>query len=270
MQLPKISIVTPSYNQADFLETTIDSILSQNYPNLEYIIIDGGSTDGSVDIIRRYSKSLTYWCSEKDRGQSHAINKGFSRCTGTLFNWINSDDALVPGALNNLADAYLKDPDNPLYVGHHIRTDEMGRILKISTAPRKNVVSPSNWIFSFGQQSTFISSDVFRCMDGVNEDLFIIMDIDLYYRILKTYSRFHRINAFIGMIRTHAQAKGETQKVLWGRELPAAWNRYNITKRRRKFYEIRMRLLKALDGSYVLSLYYTMKWKKKLFDSVTC
>jgi glycosyltransferase involved in cell wall biosynthesis len=269
MQLPKISIVTPSYNQADFLETTINSILSQNYPNLEYIIIDGGSTDGSIDIIRRHSKALSYWCSEKDRGQSHAINKGFSRCTGTLFNWINSDDALVPGALKNLADAYLKDRNSSLYIGHHIRTDEKGRISKISTAPRNIVVSPSNWVFSFSQPSTFISSDVFRFLDGVNEDLSAIMDTDLYYRILKIYSRFNRINAFIGMIRTHAQAKGEAQKYLWDKELPAAWNRYMITKRQRMFYELRMRLLKTIDGSYALSLFYTMKWKNKFFYSVT-
>ena len=105
MREPKISIVTPSYNQANFIEACIESILSQNYQNLEYIIIDGGSTDASVEIIRKYSKYLKYWCSEKDRGQSHAINKGFARCAGTLFNWINSDDALVPSALKNLADA---------------------------------------------------------------------------------------------------------------------------------------------------------------------
>lgn len=270
MQLPKISIVTPSYNQADYLETTIESILSQNYPNLEYIIIDGGSTDGSTNIIRRHSRALAYWCSEKDRGQSHAINKGFSICTGTLFNWINSDDALVPGALNNLANAYLKEPNSPLYLGHHIRTDEIGRILKISSAPRKFVVSPSNWVFSFSQPSTFISSSVFKSMDGVAENLMAIMDTDLYYRILKNYNGFYRINAFIGMIRTHAQAKGVAQKYLWDKELPAAWNRYRITKRQRMLYELRMRLLKTIDGSYALSLYYTMKWKNKLFSSVTC
>src|SRR5579885_3553995 len=89
---PRISIVTPSYNQGQFIEETIRSVLLQGYPDLEYIVIDGGSTDQSVEIIRKYERWLTYWVSEKDRGQAHAINKGFSSVTGELFNWINSDD----------------------------------------------------------------------------------------------------------------------------------------------------------------------------------
>lgn len=106
---PKISIVTPSYNQADFIEETILSIISQNYPNLEYIIIDGGSTDGSVEIIKKYEKHLKYWISEPDKGQWDAILKGLAHCTGELFNWINSDDLLVAGSLDNIASGYSTD-----------------------------------------------------------------------------------------------------------------------------------------------------------------
>jgi glycosyltransferase involved in cell wall biosynthesis len=96
---PKISIITPSYNQGQYLEQTILSVINQQYPNLEYIIIDGGSTDNSVEIIKKYEKYLTYWVSEKDNGQSHAINKGLEKCTGDIFNWINSDDYLAENSL---------------------------------------------------------------------------------------------------------------------------------------------------------------------------
>jgi len=100
---PKISVVTPSYNQAQFLEDTIQSILSQNYPNLEYIIIDGGSTDGSLDIIKKYAHHLHYWCSEPDAGQYDAINKGFKHATGEVMAWLNSDDMYFPWTLKTVA-----------------------------------------------------------------------------------------------------------------------------------------------------------------------
>ena len=100
---PKISIVTPSFNQGQFIEETIRSVLDQDYPNLEYLVIDGGSTDQTIDIIRKYETQLSYWESEKDRGQVHAINKGLARATGDIFAYINSDDIYLPGTFATVA-----------------------------------------------------------------------------------------------------------------------------------------------------------------------
>src|SRR5215831_1246876 len=106
---PRISVITPSFNQQRFIEQTIRSVLLQKYPNLEYIIIDGGSTDGSIDIIKKYEPHLTYWESQRDRGQSHAINKGFARATGEILCWLNSDDYYLSGALHTVAKALSRD-----------------------------------------------------------------------------------------------------------------------------------------------------------------
>ena len=127
-RLPKISIVTPSYNQAQFLEETILSVLTQNYPNVEYIIIDGGSTDGSVDIIRKYEARLAYWVSEPDAGLYDAINKGFSKATGEIMAWLNSDDKYTPWAFQVVGDIFSTFSEIEwLTTMYPLRWDEFGR-----------------------------------------------------------------------------------------------------------------------------------------------
>lgn len=121
---PKITVVTPSYNQAIYLERTILSILNQNYPNLEYIIMDGGSTDDSVEVIKKYEKYITYWESGKDGGQAAAINKGFKMATGDLVTFQNSDDVFVQGAFELVAKSYLSNPENSFFYGNVVMIDE--------------------------------------------------------------------------------------------------------------------------------------------------
>ena len=127
---PKITVITPSFNQAEFLERTIKSVLDQNYPNLEYIIMDGGSTDGSVEIIQKYEKYLKFWASEKDNGQSHAINKGLKIATGEWVSWQNSDDIYYPGAFKSAAVAAQTHPEVGLIIGDVNLIDEKDRLIR--------------------------------------------------------------------------------------------------------------------------------------------
>src|SRR5688572_20955810 len=129
MAYPKISIVTPCYNQVHFIEECMRSILDQNYPNLEYIIIDGGSTDGTVDLIRKYEKHLAYWVSEKDSGLYHALHKGFSRSTGDIMGWLNSDDILHRQSLYVIADIFTNHKEVRWLQGYPTVIDDLGRII---------------------------------------------------------------------------------------------------------------------------------------------
>jgi len=130
-QIPKISIVTPSFNQGEFLEDAIRSVVTQNYPNLEYVIVDGGSTDGSVDIITKYEKELTYWISEPDGGQYDAINRGFSKTTGDIMAWLNSDDKYTPWAFAVVGDVFSTLPEIEwLTTLYPLTWDECGRATK--------------------------------------------------------------------------------------------------------------------------------------------
>ncbi|RXN93258.1 glycosyltransferase [Achromobacter aloeverae] len=181
--LPKITIVTPSYNQARFLERTMLSVLNQGYPKLEYIVIDGGSTDGSVDIIRKYEKYLTYWESEPDRGQSHAINKGFALATGDYIGWQNSDDLYFPGALIRLGRAAARRRP-PLINGHLFIANADNQIFRqVYYTPmdrRKLTVVKA----SIPNQVALFRRDVLQRHGFLKEEMRYCMDLELWSRLL--------------------------------------------------------------------------------------
>jgi glycosyltransferase involved in cell wall biosynthesis len=183
MTYPKISIVTPSFNQAKYLEQTICSVLDQGYPNLEYIVIDGGSTDGSVEIIKKYADRLTYWVSEKDHGQSHAINKGFSRGTGKIFAWINSDDYFYLGALDTAARAFAAHPESSMVTGIADCLDG-DDLYRVQVAPVVTHESYAERKVGIAQPSTFFKADLFRAVGGLDESLHYVMDLDLWLKML--------------------------------------------------------------------------------------
>ena len=183
MTYPKISIVTPSFNQGKYLEETILSILNQKYPNLEYIIIDGGSTDNSVEIIKKYKKHLAYWVSEKDNGQSDAINKGLQRVTGDLFNWINSDDYLEEKSLFRVAETYDTNPEKKIFCFglYYLRGN------KKELFRQKNIPADSMQCFCepvISQPSTFFSTSAIRKTGSINALLHYSMDYELWLKFM--------------------------------------------------------------------------------------
>lgn len=185
-QLPKISIITPSYNQGQFIEETILSVINQNYPNLEYIIIDGGSTDNTVEIIKKYEKHLTYWCSEKDKGQSDAINKGFKRATGDVINWLNSDDYYQPETLLKVGKAFV-DKNVNVYCGtcklFGIGVDHFSNGTDVYWG---NLEKTLAWA-RIDQPETFFRRTCLEQIGWVDERFHYLMDREMWFRYLLVY-----------------------------------------------------------------------------------
>jgi len=224
---PRISIVTPSYNQAQYLEKTIQSILNQNYPNLEYIVIDGGSTDNSVDIIKHYENNLAYWISEKDSGQSHAINKGLNKCTGEVFNWINSDDFLEPQSLLKIAEAYNKHPEASAWIGAVRRLTPDGRTINIvfpNSLEAENIGLNYNGR-QFYQPGGFFNRQRVVQSGGVDTSLHYAMDFDLYLRLLQQ-GVFVKGEGIWANALIHSNAKTQKDRDDLFHELIAIQNNY--------------------------------------------
>jgi len=217
-QLPIISIVTPSFNQGQYLEETILSVLNQDYPALEFFIIDGGSTDGSVEIIKKYAHRLTYWESKPDRGQSHGINKGFRMASGEIVAWLNSDDLLAPGALKVVAQAWQKNPRLGLISGQTEIIDQAGKPTGNVFGSEPNVInsllSSENPV---SQPSTFFSTSALKEVGFLDETLHMSMDWDLWLRIGARYPTLF-IPKMLSKSRNWEMTKTRTQLVRSGPE----------------------------------------------------
>lgn len=184
MELPKITIITPSYNQGQYLEQTILSVIEQGYPNLEYIIIDGGSTDNSVEIIKKYEDRISYWISEKDRGQSDAINKGLKRATGEIVNWLNSDDFYFPDTLYTVA-AFFSDPGVYAVCGRSrvFKPDGQEYIAPASFVDASSLLSTLCHAH-IEQPATFFRKNALEKMGPLSQQLHYVMDKEWWLKYL--------------------------------------------------------------------------------------
>jgi glycosyltransferase involved in cell wall biosynthesis len=228
---PKISIVTPSYNQGRFIEETIRSVLLQGYPNLEYVIMDGGSTDDTVEIIRKYEPWLTHWTSEKDHGQSHAINKGWSLAKGEIVAWINSDDTYAAGSFEKVAEYFLTQPSVAMVYGDCNIIDEKGSFAKSCPTTEFNLKDLVSNKWFIPQQATFIRRNALDAVGGIREDLHLVMDWEFWLRIALNGYSIQYLPVPLACFRTWGEAKTSSQSERSAQEKISVLDDYFSTER---------------------------------------
>ncbi|HEX6985763.1 MAG TPA: glycosyltransferase family 2 protein [Planctomycetaceae bacterium] len=202
---PSIAIVTPSYNQARFLGRTIESVLSQGYPRLEYFVQDGGSGDGSTDVLRRYDGRLG-WVSERDKGQADAINRGFARTAGEVMAWLNSDDLLLPGTLAYVGRFFAENPGVDVIYGHRVLIDQDDREIGRWVVPPHDG-DALRWVDTVPQETMFWRRRLWERVGGIDASFQFAMDWDLILRFLDADAKFVRVPRFLGAFRVHQDQK---------------------------------------------------------------
>jgi glycosyltransferase involved in cell wall biosynthesis len=257
---PRISIVTPSYNQARFLEKTIRSVLDQEYPNLEYIVMDGGSDDGSVEILRRYSNRLTYWRSSRDDGQADAIKRGFTLATGDILGWVNSDDFLLPGSLEHVAHQFKQHRGADFLAGGFVPIDENGRVTWCFWPVTPTFERLLLMGFYVGQPACFWTRRGYDSAGGIDPSFHFAMDGDLFLRILRC-GKAISTTQLLACFRSHGASKSATLQDVNEAErtrIHDRWNYASLMRTRGNQEYIRWRLLSVLRrGPQLLRL-----WKR--------
>ncbi len=252
----RVSIVTPSFNQASFLEEAMRSVLEQDYEDLEYILVDGGSTDGSLDIIRKYQGRLSWWVSEKDQGQAEAINKGFAHAHGEVLAWLNSDDAYLPGAVRAAVAALDANPDAGMVYGNTVAVDESGQ--RINALTYRQLSLEDLLCFQIiGQPAVFMRRAAFEAAGAVDPRLHLLLDHQLWIKIAARGPIVHTDETWAAA-RFHPGAKNraraaefgrEAFEVLaWAREEPALTTSLQRVARRARASAYRVNARYLLDG----------------------
>lgn len=250
--LPRISLVTPSYNQAAFLEATIQSVLAQNYPNLEYMVFDGGSTDGSVEILRRYENHFAYWTSERDAGQSDALNRGFARATGEIFGWLNSDDVLLPNALQTIGAYFAQHRECDFVAGDgiFINADGSRELFYVRAAAytfRDLLHYDADKYLP--QPSVFFTRRAFAAVGGLDVSLRYGMDLDLWLRMRRQFE-LHYIPNCLAQMRLHGDAKSQHAEHAALRAvmhvIARHWGRESVRERAQLFWGLRAMMAREM------------------------
>jgi len=218
---PLVSIITPSFNQGKFLEETIQSVLGQDYGRVEYILIDGASTDNSLDIIRKYSDRLSYWVSEPDQGQAQAINKGLKQAKGNILGWLNSDDVLLPGTIRRSVEILQAHPEVDVIYGRLERMDDLGKPVPTPILPKDRVeFNLGNMLeeCTVNQAGAFWRREIMEKVGLLNESLCYVMDYEYWIRIAIAGGRFKRLPETTARFRLSKDSKTVGQALPMARE----------------------------------------------------
>ena len=202
-----VSIITPSYNQSEFLRETISSVLGQTYPSIEYSIVDGGSTDGSLALIKRYADRLAWWVSEKDAGQTDALNKGFARAKGEIFAWINSDDTYEPGAVAAAVEYLRAHPEVGLVYGDASYIDGRGRVIGKFPAGQTDYTRLRRGYVHIPQQAAFFRAELWHELGPLDPSFYFAMDYDLWVRIASKTKIHYEAGQTWANFRLHSSGK---------------------------------------------------------------
>ena len=211
-----VSVITPSFNQARYLEAAIQSVLGQDYPRIEFILIDGASTDGSVEIIKKHESGLAYWVSEKDSGQAEAINKGLARATGEIVAWLNSDDYYLPEAVSSVVKVFEENPDVVMVYGDVLAVEKQGRAINVLKS-RQLSLEDLLCFQIIGQPAVFFRREAYEKTGGLDITFHFLLDHHLWIRIARQGEILH-IPQILAAARYHAEAKNRAKAAQFGPE----------------------------------------------------
>lgn len=275
ISIPKITIVTPSYNCGKFIKQTIESILAQDSSSFEYIVVDGSSSDGSVEIIRQYSKYLAWWDSSPDKGQSDAINKGFAHANGDWVAWVNADDVLFPEALRTVSEAAMGDPDVEIITGNVVYIDSYDRIIKCIRIPGINWSFFKHGVAAFAAPAIFFKKSLYNRVGGLDLSLHYSMDVELFHKFCQSNAKVVHINKYIGAFRFHSTSKtgmfrGSERTAFENPETTRIRAKYipNVSKTTIRLVRVLQRVIRLVNLNIPLGWVDRLRWGNKTWQQV--